>query len=276
MDLAELRARRSSVVQRHPWELTRQRVIQFLLVQNGRAQPEANHVFVDIGCGDAFVLQQLSQHFPASSFYGIDTALDASAIAQLQGVGLSNQIHLYQNLDQLPSDLFQACDFLLLLDVIEHIADDEDFLRHLAKRSFIGAQTQMLVTVPAYHSLFCSHDRFLGHYRRYTKKSLEQLMLRTGWHTIGSGYFFCSLLLPRLLQRVKEAVRPAATPTTGLVGWNQPHWLSAIFSAMLWMDFRVGYWFQQGLSVPLPGLSAYALATPKAHAKSSYYVISAQ
>ncbi len=276
MDLVELRARRSSAVQRHPWELTRQRVIQYLLVHVGRAQPGANHIFVDIGCGDAFVLQRLSQHFPTSSFYGIDTALDASTIAQLQADGLPKQIHLYQNLDQLPSDLFQVCDFLLLLDVIEHIDDDEDFLRQLVKRSYVGKQTQMLVTVPAFPSLFCSHDRFLGHYRRYTKKSLEQLLLRAGWHTIGSGYFFCSLLLPRLLQRLKEAIRPATTPTTGLVSWNQPHWLSAVFSAVLWMDFRTGYWFQQRLSVPLPGLSAYALATPKPPADTSHHLIGAQ
>jgi 2-polyprenyl-3-methyl-5-hydroxy-6-metoxy-1,4-benzoquinol methylase len=64
-------------------------------------------------------------------------------------------------------------DCLVSTDVLEHIADDR---RALAKMvDLLSPGGLLLITVPAGPWLFGYHDEQLGHYRRYTKRTLRQL-----------------------------------------------------------------------------------------------------
>ena len=66
--------------------------------------------------------------------------------------------------------LFQAFDTVILLNVLEHIDNEEQAIencRHLLKRD-----GSLVVLVPAYSFLFSKMDRELHHYRRYTSKKL--------------------------------------------------------------------------------------------------------
>lgn len=65
---------------------------------------------------------------------------------------------------------FGSAEFATLLDVLEHQEDDESFLADLAERLAPGSI--LLLTVPAMPSLWSSWDEMLGHYRRYTTKSV--------------------------------------------------------------------------------------------------------
>jgi len=72
-------------------------------------------------------------------------------------------------LNHLPTD--ETFDTILYIDVLEHIEDDHGELRlalaHLAPKG------KIVVLSPAYPSLYTDFDRVLGHYRRYTRKSMR-------------------------------------------------------------------------------------------------------
>lgn len=94
-------------------------------------------------------------------------------------------------------------DLLLLMDVLEHVDDDVKFIE--ASLAGAGAGARVLITVPAFQSLFSAHDRFLEHRRRYTIQSLETAARSAGLEIVSTRYFFASILpivaVIRILQR---------------------------------------------------------------------------
>ena len=82
-------------------------------------------------------------------------------------------------------------DAVVSTDVLEHIADDQTAFAKLAQLTRPGGL--LLIAVPAGRWLFGYHDEQLGHYRRYTKRSLRQLV--AGACTVKKlRYFGCSLI----------------------------------------------------------------------------------
>lgn len=67
-------------------------------------------------------------------------------------------------------------DTIILMNVLEHIKDDEGVLRRLKQRLVPGGR--IVVLVPAGPWAFGSTDERLGHYRRYSKTSARDLMAR--------------------------------------------------------------------------------------------------
>jgi 2-polyprenyl-3-methyl-5-hydroxy-6-metoxy-1,4-benzoquinol methylase len=65
-------------------------------------------------------------------------------------------------------------DCLVSTDVLEHIADDRCAFVKMVDLLYPGGL--LLITVPAGPWLFGYHDEQLGHYRRYTKRTLRQLV----------------------------------------------------------------------------------------------------
>jgi len=61
-------------------------------------------------------------------------------------------------------------DAILYIDVLEHIEDDAAELRRAAER--LRPNGALIVLSPAYESLFSEFDRAVGHFRRYTKRTL--------------------------------------------------------------------------------------------------------
>jgi 2-polyprenyl-3-methyl-5-hydroxy-6-metoxy-1,4-benzoquinol methylase len=64
-------------------------------------------------------------------------------------------------------------DCVVSTDVLEHIADDRRAFAKMVDLVYPGGL--LLITVPAGPWLFGYHDEQLGHYRRYTKRTLRQL-----------------------------------------------------------------------------------------------------
>lgn len=65
-------------------------------------------------------------------------------------------------------------DFVVIHDVLEHIADDARAVDLL--HSVVNPGGHAIVSVPAMPALFGRHDEQLGHFRRYTAKSLSRLL----------------------------------------------------------------------------------------------------
>lgn len=86
-----------------------------------------------------------------------------------------------------------------MFDVLEHIEDEASFLYELNSRMAVGAK--LFVTVPAFNALWSEEDDQVGHYRRYTLKSLESVLSGAGFNKEYGTYLFSFLPLPIFLMR---------------------------------------------------------------------------
>jgi SAM-dependent methyltransferase len=78
-------------------------------------------------------------------------------------------------------------DTIILMNVLEHIKDDEAVLRRLKQR--LNPSGRIVVLVPAGPWASGSIDARLGHYRRYSKSSARALMAKLGLAIESIRYF---------------------------------------------------------------------------------------
>lgn len=78
-------------------------------------------------------------------------------------------------------------DTVVLLDVLEHIEDDLGFLRRLA--GCLAPGGRLVLKVPAGEWLYSPLDTAIGHFRRYSKKSLRRAFAEAGLRRGGERYF---------------------------------------------------------------------------------------
>ncbi len=189
MDLSETRRRGigNEPAVRHPWESARVHVVSRLIRRHVALVPGA--VVIDVGCGDSFVVEQLAREYPDVTFYAVDTAFSDGLLEHYRARLTNCPIHTLGSVDAIPP-LARSASLILVMDVIEHIEDDVAFVRWLRGRPFVGGDTIFLITVPAYGMLYCSHDAFLGHYRRYLPRMLRERVMRSGLVAIETGSFF--------------------------------------------------------------------------------------
>lgn len=81
-----------------------------------------------------------------------------------------------------------------LFDVVEHIDNDEEFLRLM--HSYLQPQGTLYLTVPAYNFLWSNDDVQAGHFRRYTTTTLSRLLIECGFTIEYSSYLFSFLVPP--------------------------------------------------------------------------------
>lgn len=253
MDLREARARTEIV--RHPWELARFEVVNDILLQHFKATDQLQ--VLDLGCGDTFFVENLSQRFPNSTFYGVDIEFQAEDLAYYAAAFEDKPIATFDSLEQMEQQQsIQQIDAVLLLDVVEHIEKDIAFLQMLFEKSYITKDTKIFITVPAFQSLYTTHDDFLGHYRRYTNSSLVKTIQQAGFQKLKVGYFFTSLLPVRLLKVVKERILGKDQESTGLVEWSGSEGTTKLIKQILIADYKFSHFFRK-IGIKIPGLSNY-------------------
>ena len=101
---------------------------------------------------------------------------------------------------------FQANPFdsIVCLNVLEHIEKDLFALQQM--RAALRPEGMLALLVPAHQFLFGAFDEAVGHYRRYGKRSLNQLLVKAGFHVQSLKFFNIAATLPwfvngRLLRR---------------------------------------------------------------------------
>ena len=113
--------------------------------------------------------------------------------------------------------------------------------------------------MPSYARLFCAHDRFLGHYRRYTDRGLLDVIHSVGCEAVASGHFFFSLIPARMLQIVKErVVGTTADDAEGLANWRGGERRARLLATVLEWDGWIGLALNRR-GVAWPGLSNFAI-----------------
>ena len=146
---------------RHWWFRGRRCIVR-RLVQ--RVFPPANdRAIVDVGCGTGASIAAFTDQYAC---LGIDPTPEAIALArsrfpQVSFICGSVPLHL---------EMEEKTRLFLLLDVLEHVADDAALLTDLAHMMRPGEQ--LLITVPADMALWSQHDVSYGHYLRYDPERL--------------------------------------------------------------------------------------------------------
>jgi len=97
-----------------------------------------------------------------------------------------------------------------MFDVLEHIEKVPEFLFEVHRVMKPGAL--LFLTVPAHQWLFSHHDRALGHFKRYTPKSLSRELRVSGFKPLEVRHFFATLVLPAfLLRRIPYLLKKKGT-----------------------------------------------------------------
>jgi SAM-dependent methyltransferase len=122
---------------------------------------------LEIGCGHGVLRQQMEEAFKVP-VDGCDLNQNALQMAPA-GRG---RLLVYDIFDELP-EMCRAYDMILLMDVIEHLDDDMDFLQTSLKHLKPGGI--VAINVPAHMSLYSKYDKVAGHKRRYNRERLRLL-----------------------------------------------------------------------------------------------------
>ena len=85
------------------------------------------------------------------------------------------------------SRLIGKYDTVFALNVVEHIKDDRLAIGNCYK--LLKTAGKLVILVPAYAALYNRFDRELEHFRRYTKKGLNSLLISSGFTIQHSQYF---------------------------------------------------------------------------------------
>ncbi len=86
-----------------------------------------------------------------------------------------------------------------VFDVLEHIENPNQLLDEMYRTLEPGGY--LLVTVPCGQWLWGEMDKSLGHYRRYSTKTINEVVSRSGFTPIKSRYLFLTLVLPAFILR---------------------------------------------------------------------------
>jgi SAM-dependent methyltransferase len=176
--------RMAELDQDHWWFLARRRILKRLIERV--VCPPKKAKILEVGCGTGHNLAMLKS-FGSVDASELDRCARAVANKRLPGKVKSAK------LPDLSMFTRSGYDLIALLDVLEHVPDDLASLRAIHMRLKPGGA--LLLTVPANPWMWSAHDAAHHHFRRYTKKQLEELFLRSGLEIQLLSYFN-TLLFP--------------------------------------------------------------------------------
>lgn len=230
---------------RHWWWRARERLILDVLRDQ---QPSRGwRRILDVGCGDGLFFDELLQ------FGEVEGVELSSALVSADGPHRS-RIHVGNFDPSLPLD----GDFglILMLDVLEHMHDPVAALRFALSK--LDSDGKLLITVPAFNTLWTNHDVINHHVTRYTKSSFREVAREAGVFVEADRYFFHWLFPIKAARRMAERVlgskpTPAQAP---------PEWINRTLYRFSLLENQVSS------ILPLPFGSSLLVFGSRSNAKS--------
>ncbi|MCM1287575.1 MAG: class I SAM-dependent methyltransferase [Clostridium sp.] len=181
----------------HWWFAARKEIIMDVFSRYCKHKKKDNRI-LDAGCGMGVMLETLSKY---GDVYGMDMSeISVNYCGQKWG---RNKILQGTLPDDLPfeNDFF---DNILALDLLEHIEDDKEAVKALY--SMLKPKGNLLITVPAFKTLWGYNDVVVKHYRRYVKKELIDMCHKAGFKIKMCSYynfwFFIPIWIVRKLKKL--------------------------------------------------------------------------
>lgn len=246
MDLSERNS--GDMTTRHPWEAARARFFS-TVVERSLAR-EKRISWLDVGAGDAWLALRLLDELPnGSAMTCWDQNFEEADLRQLRN---SNPDVSF--VKERPGKLF---DVISLLDVLEHIENDEEFLASTIEECLLPGGL-VIFSVPAYGSLYTRHDTALGHFRRYEPSGIRSVLRGSGLTILRDGGLFTSLLPVRVGEAALERLSRRSSGPTGVGAWGGGPVVTEAICRILVADSWLSLWLAER-SMRLPGLSYWAV-----------------
>jgi len=181
-------------------EITLSDLINYRKYQYNLISKFIGNNILEVGSGDRGFTQQIvnSERLPKKLF-SIEPS--QTLFAQFENRYKFPDSVSFECIDLFNLDInkYGRFDTIIFIHVLEHILKDREALDK--SYELLEPNGHILIEVPALQFLFSVHDTLLGHYRRYTKKSLkniidkEKFVIKKIWYqdfigVIGSLYFF--------------------------------------------------------------------------------------
>jgi SAM-dependent methyltransferase len=179
-----------SLEQSHFWFVARRSLVLRLLERY--RQQKASFV-ADVGCGTGVFAASLAQ--PGVRVVALDFRPEG-----LQRLRAERVAVWPVQADATAVPVSGDCtDLVLSLDVLEHV-DDVRAVAEIARILKPGGT--VVITVPALPSLWSARDDEAGHLRRYTRRTLTELIGQAGLELVDMRFYQCLLLPLVALTRV--------------------------------------------------------------------------
>jgi len=209
---ADYGAEYAALYHQHWWWRSREEYLVRLLERT--LGKERSGDILDFGCGDGLF-------FPALSRFGVPHGIEPDTkLLDPQGPWRRSI-----STEPLTRDDSQASRYrlVLALDVLEHIAEPAPIVGELARRMQPGGW--FIATVPAFMSLWTTHDDINHHKQRYRLAELEALVRADGLEVIESRYFFTWVAIAkwfvtraeRIVRRKPQSPRVPAAPLNAML-----------------------------------------------------------
>jgi len=135
--------------------------------------------FIDIGCGAGDMACTLASIGYKGTGYDFSKEAIAMANSIKKSRGLAGKVAFALSTKS-PNQLGAKADTVFCLEVLEHIKDDKKFFEQLLSIT----NKYLVISVPAKRSLYSASDEIAGHYRRYDRQDLLELINRKGVKTL--------------------------------------------------------------------------------------------
>lgn len=176
----------------HWWFKVRARIILFLIDKSLADNPKDGLKILNVGAATGSTSEILSK-------YGQVTSLEFDKDCCDFAKNNLNLDIINGSVLELPFAT-QSFDLVCAFDVIEHVDDDFTAVTEMKRVCKNGGL--VVVTVPAYMSLWSQHDVVNQHFRRYTQKNLLQLFDKIELKPNTNTYFNTLLFLPIFVFRI--------------------------------------------------------------------------
>ena len=155
----------------HPIDIASRDMCKFLLKKNNSLEDK---IVLEIGCSSGNLIGDINS-IKNLKYIGSDVI--RKPVKKLAETYKNNPFIIFDILKNPFSK--SICNFLIMLNVLEHINDDEGALREANK--LLKKDGLLILEVPSGKFLFDEYDKKLLHFRRYNMKDLVEKIEKAGF-----------------------------------------------------------------------------------------------
>lgn len=148
----------------------------------------------EIGCGHGMLQRQIEEEFEREV-----TGFDLNEHGLKKNLSQRSRVCCY-DIFQMEASLREHFDLIFLFDVLEHMLDEDHFLKALIFH--LAPNGKVVVNVPAGPWGYSGYDRAAGHFRRYSAQTLRNAAERNKLEIVKWSYWGFPLVPTLLLRKL--------------------------------------------------------------------------